>query len=392
MKFPEKWRKWVSGILLGGRASVLVNRSPTPEFNCYRGLRQGDPLPPFLFVLAMKSLTGVMKKASQVGLFKGLRCGIGGPTMTHLLCADDVIFVGERNQENVLNLRRILRCFYLVSRLKINVNKSWVYGIRVEESERMEMASLLNSKTGTFPFKYLGLLVGGNMNLVASWDPVVETFRRRLSLWKAKKLSFGRRITVIKSGGAGSVNLGLNQGNNFSVRSLKRGIDLVQGGDVDYTIEWNNYVPKKVGVLAWRAEMERIPVLVELACRNVVVASTWCPVCDEAEEMAEHIFISCRFAQAVWHCIANWCKVPPFFAFSIHDILELHKHYRLPKRKAKLFHAVCLTLVWCLWKMRNMVVFERKEASVNNILCEIKALSVLWICNRSNKLDITWER
>lgn len=101
--------------------------------------------------------------------------------------------------ENVKVLRRILRCFYLVSGLKINLNKSWLFATNVEEPERVIVANMLGCKTRTFPFKYLGLQVGANMNLVKSWDPVVDLFRKRLSLWKAKKLSFGGRLTVIKS-------------------------------------------------------------------------------------------------------------------------------------------------------------------------------------------------
>ncbi|KAJ0455536.1 putative RNA-directed DNA polymerase [Helianthus annuus] len=72
MKFPQKWCRWVMAIVKSARASVLVNGSPTQEFSCFRGLGQGDPLSPFLFVLAMKALTGVMKKACSVGIFQGL--------------------------------------------------------------------------------------------------------------------------------------------------------------------------------------------------------------------------------------------------------------------------------------------------------------------------------
>ncbi|XP_076942244.1 uncharacterized protein LOC143612057 [Bidens hawaiensis] len=164
------------------------------------------------------------------------------------------------------------------------------------------------------------------------------------------------------------------------------------GGDTNYVYEWNNFVPKKVGILTWRAEMERIPVLVGLAKRNIAVESVWCPVCGEAEETAEHLMVSCAFAQAIWHGITSWCKVPTFFAFSTRDILELHKYYRMSKQSGKLFHVVCLTTMWCIWKTRNEVVFERKAVNVINVLGEIKALSFLWARNRSRRSNITWER
>nr|GFB36229.1 RNA-directed DNA polymerase, eukaryota [Tanacetum cinerariifolium] len=54
--FRSKWRSWISGSLSSGKASILVNESPTPEFHFHRGLKQGDPLAPFLFLLIMESL------------------------------------------------------------------------------------------------------------------------------------------------------------------------------------------------------------------------------------------------------------------------------------------------------------------------------------------------
>ncbi|KAL9997323.1 putative reverse transcriptase zinc-binding domain-containing protein [Helianthus debilis subsp. tardiflorus] len=61
------------------------------------------------------------------------------------------------------------------------------------------MAEILGCKKGSFPFKYLGLQVGANMNQIKNWDPVVNTFKKRLSLWKANTLSFGGRVTLVRS-------------------------------------------------------------------------------------------------------------------------------------------------------------------------------------------------
>ncbi|KAJ0805669.1 putative RNA-directed DNA polymerase [Helianthus annuus] len=199
MGFPYKWREWIMDILSSARASVLVNGSPTMEFDCARGLRQGDPVSPFLFLIAMEALSGIMKKASEVGLFQGIRCSNFGMTLTHFLYADDVVFLGEWSTLNVLNLRRILRCFYLSSGLKVNLSKCSLYGVGVEEAGVVSLANILRCKAGSFPFKYLGLYVGANMNLVRNWKPIVDLFKSRLSIWKAKKLSYGGRIALLKS-------------------------------------------------------------------------------------------------------------------------------------------------------------------------------------------------
>ncbi|KAJ0755575.1 putative RNA-directed DNA polymerase [Helianthus annuus] len=199
MNFPPKWRGWVMSSVSSARASVLVNGSPTMEFNCSRGLRQGDPLSPFLFLLAMEALTGIMKKAMSIGLYQGIKCTSNGPLLSHILYADDVIFLGEWSIENSSNLRRLLRCFYMASGLKVNLAKCSVFGVGVNQQDVDNMANLLGCKSGNLPFKHLGLVVGANMNLTKNWKPVIDIFRNRLAIRKAKQLSYGGRVTLLKA-------------------------------------------------------------------------------------------------------------------------------------------------------------------------------------------------
>ena len=73
MGFPTRWCSWVKGILESARSAVLVNGSPTFEFNCQKGVRQGDPLSPFLFLVVMEILHCMIEKAVMVGEIKGIR-------------------------------------------------------------------------------------------------------------------------------------------------------------------------------------------------------------------------------------------------------------------------------------------------------------------------------
>ncbi|XP_035836926.1 uncharacterized mitochondrial protein AtMg01250-like isoform X2 [Helianthus annuus] len=146
MNFPTRWRAWVMATLRSAKAYVLVNGSPTREFDCSRGLRQGDPLSPFLFVMAMEALSGIMKEAESTGLFKGIKVTNDGPYLSHLIYADDVMFVGEWSPLNINNLRRMLRCFYLVSGLKVNLAKCSIFGVGVSEHEVQDMANRLRCK------------------------------------------------------------------------------------------------------------------------------------------------------------------------------------------------------------------------------------------------------
>ncbi|KAM0062164.1 putative RNA-directed DNA polymerase [Helianthus debilis subsp. tardiflorus] len=160
MRFPALWRKWVSGILSSSRSSILVNSSPLKEFTIERGVRQGDPLSPLLFILTMEALHVAMITTNATGLFKGCKTPNEGPTISHLLYVDDVLFVGEWSDANLHNLTRLLRCFHLSSGLKVNFSKSQLFGVGVPDEIILQKASILQCKTGTFPFTYIGLPVG----------------------------------------------------------------------------------------------------------------------------------------------------------------------------------------------------------------------------------------
>ncbi|GKB42249.1 RNA-directed DNA polymerase, eukaryota, reverse transcriptase zinc-binding domain protein, partial [Tanacetum coccineum] len=73
--FGLKWCTWIKGCLHNSRSSVLLNGSPTKEFEMLRGLTQGDSMSPFLFILAMEGLHALVGKAEALGLFKGASIG-----------------------------------------------------------------------------------------------------------------------------------------------------------------------------------------------------------------------------------------------------------------------------------------------------------------------------
>ncbi|XP_076887303.1 uncharacterized protein LOC143537409 [Bidens hawaiensis] len=142
----------------------------------------------------------------------------------------------------------------------------------------------------------------------------------------------------------------------FSVRNFKRILVdkmLVRPASI---FDWNNWIPKKVGFVAWRAMLNRLPTLDALARRNISINSLVCPACGSEEESVDHVFISCVIAQKVWCLISQWCKVPSIYAFSVRDLVELHLYSLFPKDKAKALHAVCLVTMWCLWKKRNELI------------------------------------
>lgn len=89
MGFGSKWRKWIQECILSAHYSILINGAPKGYFPAQRGLRQGDPLSPFLFVIVGEALTIMVVAADEVGLINGFRTAENTPVITHLQFADD---------------------------------------------------------------------------------------------------------------------------------------------------------------------------------------------------------------------------------------------------------------------------------------------------------------
>ena len=160
-----------------------------------KGLRQGDPLAPFLFNIVVEGLTDLMRETIKKKIFTSFKVG-DDKTQVKLLYADDTLFIGETSLSNVVAIKGMLRCFELVSSLRVNLFKSNFGAIWIERDMMIKFANILNYKLLVFPFVYLGIPIGANPRLEATWKPVLDKFAKKLSFWKKKVLSFAGRVYV----------------------------------------------------------------------------------------------------------------------------------------------------------------------------------------------------
>nr|GEY22592.1 RNA-directed DNA polymerase, eukaryota, reverse transcriptase zinc-binding domain protein [Tanacetum cinerariifolium] len=139
---------------------VIVNGSPTEEFQFYKGLKQGDPLSPFLFILVMKSLHISFQRVVEVGLFKGIEVAHSF-NLSHMFYADDAIFMGQWSESNIDTIVKVFYCFNRASGFRINMTKSKLLCISVEDDKVKQAAVKIGCNTLKAPFSYLESKVGG---------------------------------------------------------------------------------------------------------------------------------------------------------------------------------------------------------------------------------------
>ena len=110
MGFGDKWRYYIRNCLESGQASVIINGSPANEFTMEKGVRQGDPLSPFLFIIVMERLNITMKTAGDKGVFDGLKVPNSNICLSHLFYADDALFIGEWSRQHSEDIEMFLCC------------------------------------------------------------------------------------------------------------------------------------------------------------------------------------------------------------------------------------------------------------------------------------------
>ncbi|GKE55425.1 RNA-directed DNA polymerase, eukaryota, reverse transcriptase zinc-binding domain protein, partial [Tanacetum coccineum] len=196
--FGKKWCGWIQECLRSSWGSVLVNRSPTEEFQFFKGLKQGDPVSPFIFILVMESLHISFKRVVDAGMFNGIVLN-SVMHLSHMFYADDAVFMGQWSTKNIDTIIYVLKCFHRASGLSINFNKSKLLGVVVSEDRVVQAANRIGCGVLKAPFAYLGSKVGGNMSRIKSWDEIVDKMVDRLSKWKMKTLSIGGRLTLLKA-------------------------------------------------------------------------------------------------------------------------------------------------------------------------------------------------
>ncbi|KAL0405586.1 UNVERIFIED_CONTAM: putative mitochondrial protein [Sesamum latifolium] len=137
--------------------SFILNSREFGYIQPHRGLRQGDPLSPYLFICCTEALSCLIQDAESKNKFKGIAVASGAPGVSHLLFADDSLIFGEATKEVFWCIRAILRKYEKTSGQFINLQKSSVvFSRNTEARTQEELASILGVPIADKHEKYLG--------------------------------------------------------------------------------------------------------------------------------------------------------------------------------------------------------------------------------------------
>lgn len=156
--FDANWVILVMKLVTFVTYRYKVNGHLSDKLIPHRGLRQGDPLSPYLFILVADVLSHMLTKAQEGRIITRIRLAAEAPFLTHLFFADDALLFAKATPEEMFQLIRLLNSYCLASGQKINVTKSGIiFGAFVQQTTRIRLQNILHMQTWSNPGRYLGV-------------------------------------------------------------------------------------------------------------------------------------------------------------------------------------------------------------------------------------------
>ena len=195
--FAHQWINLIFKCISTTKISVLINGSPEGFFDISRGIRQGDPLSPFLYIIMAEAFGRSFSKALVERKLKGVLVTKNVPNITHQQYADDTILPGESSIEEAIAVKNIIDDYMSASGQKVNNTKSEILFMNTDEKLEFQICSIMGYKKGEFPCKYLGIELGKEGRSCKNWNKVIDKLDSKMSDWKGKWLTkAGKRIKI----------------------------------------------------------------------------------------------------------------------------------------------------------------------------------------------------
>eukprot|EP00253_Pinus_taeda_P022878 PITA_22878 len=193
--FDHQWIKWILALIKSSNFSILVNGSPLEPFSPSRGIRQGDPLSPFLFVILMEGLSRLIRKAKAEGNIRGLH----PPATTHQQFMDDTMLHDTPTVKEAKAFKNILSLFSKASGMEINHAKSTIFFFNTHLAIQKHLSNILGFRRGNLPSKYLGAPLTSKPWQKHHWEKILAKLENKCRHWTHRALNFAGRLVLTKA-------------------------------------------------------------------------------------------------------------------------------------------------------------------------------------------------
>ncbi|XP_072084637.1 uncharacterized protein [Arachis hypogaea] len=198
--FPKATINLILNCVTSSSLAVLWNGNRLQNFNPKRGLRQGDPMSPYLFVLCMEMLACFISHRVSQGVWNPVAVSRNGPRLSHLMFADDLLLFCKASKAQVIEVMHCLDLFSRASGLKVNLHKSKAQcSKRVSERRKEVLSGVSNIRFCNDLGKYLGINIGHARASRKTAQEIIEKISRKLSSWKGRLLNKAGRLCLVKS-------------------------------------------------------------------------------------------------------------------------------------------------------------------------------------------------
>jgi len=200
MRFSRKWILWIMMCAETVDYSVIMNKEMVGPIIPGRGLRQGDPLSPYLFILCVEGLSALIRNAENRGDLQGVCVCRIAPRVSHLLFTDDYFLFFQAEESQTIVMKQILTQYEEASGQAISLPKSEIfYSRNVQEPPQQSITNILGVRVVLGTGKYLGLpsMVGRSKKTTFSF--IKDRVWQKISSWGSKCLSKAGREVMIKS-------------------------------------------------------------------------------------------------------------------------------------------------------------------------------------------------
>ncbi|XP_020253930.1 uncharacterized protein LOC109830996 [Asparagus officinalis] len=351
LNFPVVMINWIKACISYPKYSISLNGSLHGYFKGKRGLRQGDPLSPYLFILGMEYLSRSLNSLKNDRLFKfHPRCS--KLKITHLIFTDDLLLFAKCDIYSVQKLYQCVKEFSEISGLVANPEKSSIFYGGLEESVKISIASLLGFTEGTLPIKYLGVpliskwlsfldcsphfskisgvlhkideicrnFLWGKTNQIHRKPPLVswvyENYLKQGNIWQInarksdswmwKQLLKVRNKALAFRGDSDNLKMLINsccKNSKVKLSALYEALSPVGNKVSWYKTYWEDLNVPKHSFIHWLVVQNKLLTQDRLMKRGIITVNA-CSMCAGAcLESRDHLFFECIFSCNVWNHI-----------------------------------------------------------------------------------------